>query len=62
MFQAPAADLRGLWMAFGDIRVEDRCEWLSEQITATGSLDAELEPEGGEEEPSAGREGIDALG
>ena len=38
MFQGPAADLRGLGMAFGDIRVEDRCEWLLEQITATGSL------------------------
>src|SRR5260221_2255347 len=38
MIHSLAADLRGQWMAFGDIRVEDRCEWVLGRIVATGSL------------------------
>src|SRR5260221_8262051 len=38
MIHSLAADLQGQWMAFGDIRVEDRCEWVLGRIVATGSL------------------------
>src|SRR5258706_12224509 len=37
MIHSLAADLQGQWMAFGDIRVEDRWEWVLGRIVATGS-------------------------